>query len=72
MLFKKTTKQERPRPDRIKNMEDSQLKAWLNACLMELGATYDRWAFHKDDPAEFTQILNLVKDLWDELQSRQP
>jgi hypothetical protein len=53
-------------------MEDAQLKAWLNACLMELGATYDRWAFHKDDPAEFTQILNLVKDLWDEIQFRQP
>jgi hypothetical protein len=70
MLFRKETKQERPRADRIKNMDDIQLRGWLNACLMELGATYDQWAFHKASPDEFSRVLNLVKDLWDELQSR--
>lgn len=70
MLFRKETKQERPRPDRIKNMDELQLRGWLNACLMELGATYDQWAFHKASPEEFSKVLDLVKDLWDEIQSR--
>ena len=72
MIFKKTPRQEQPRPDRIKNMDESQLRGWLNACLMELGASYDKWAYHKADPEEFTTIMNLVKNLWDELQSRNP
>jgi hypothetical protein len=51
-------------------MDDIQLRGWLNSCLMELGAAYDKWAFHKGDPDEFTTIMNLVKDLWDEQRSR--
>lgn len=70
MLFRKETKQEQPRPDRIKNMEESQLRGWLNACLMELGATYDQWAYHQASPDEFDKVLKLVRDLWDEIQSR--
>jgi hypothetical protein len=70
MLFRKETKNEIPRPARIKNMDDHQLRAWLNSCLMELGASYDNWAYHQADPAEFNKILVLVKDLWDEIQSR--
>ena len=71
MIFRKETRQpERPRPDRIKNMDDIQLRGWLNSCLMELGAAYDKWAFHKGDPDEYTTIMNLVKDLWDEQRSR--
>jgi hypothetical protein len=70
MLFQKKVKQERPRPDRIKNLDEVQIRGWMNACLMELGATYDQWAYHKASPDEFSKVLDLVKDLWDELQSR--
>jgi hypothetical protein len=37
---------------------------------MELGASYDNWAHHQADPDEFSKILELTKNLWDELQSR--
>lgn len=70
MLFKKDNKSETPRPARIKNMDNHQLRGWMNTCLMELGASYDNWAHHQSDPQEFTQILSLVNDLWNELQSR--
>lgn len=70
MLFKKETKTGAPRPARIQNMETSQLRGWLNTCLMELGASYDNWAHHQADPDEFSKILELTKNLWDELQSR--
>lgn len=72
MLFKKEQKNEQPRPKRIASMSDHEIRGWLNTCLMELGATYDQWAFHNASPAEFDKVLSLVKDLWDELQSRTP
>lgn len=58
------------RPERLKKMSDHDLQGWLNACLMELGATYDRWLFHRGESEDVTKIINLIKDLWDELQSR--
>jgi hypothetical protein len=70
MVFKKKQTPSKPRPDRIQKMDEQSLRGWLNACLMELGATYDRWQFNRGDAEEVTTIINLVKDLWDELQSR--
>ena len=58
------------RPDRIRKMDDGQLKNWLNTSLMELGATYDHWSYHGGTAKEVDKVLNIVKDLWDELQSR--
>ena len=69
MVFKKKT-QENSRPKRIQNMSDSDLRGWLNACMMELGATYDRWQYHRGEATEVTKVIELVNDLWDELQSR--
>jgi len=70
MLFKKETKDQPARPKRISSLSDHELRGWLNACLMELGASYDQWAFHGASPDEFDKVLSLIKDLWDELQSR--
>lgn len=70
MLFKKETKTQPERPDRIKNLSDIELRGWLNACLMELGAAYDQWAFHNAPSGEFDKVLDLVRHLWNELQSR--
>ena len=70
MLFKKEKKQEAPRPERIKKLPDAELRAWMNTCLMELGASYDMWAYHDGDAQEMTKILELVNNLWAELQSR--
>lgn len=58
------------RPERMQKMSDYDIQGWLNACLMELGATYDQWLFHRGSADEVTKVINLVKDLWDELQSR--
>lgn len=69
-LWNKQVKEEKPRPDRIKNMSDHDLRAWLNTCLMELGATHDRWAYHSGDPDEVTQIMELTDALWAEIRSR--
>lgn len=69
-MFKKEKKQEKPRPERFKRMDEHELRSWLNVSIMELGATYDVWAFHKGDPDEVTKIINLVSDMWTELQSR--
>lgn len=62
--------QENSRPKRIQNMSDSELRSWLNACMMELGSTYDRWQFHRGEAEEVTKVIGLVKDLWEEIQSR--
>lgn len=70
MLFKKEQKTERPRPSRITSMSDSELKSWLNTCLMELGATYDQWSYHRGSPDEFDKVLTLINDLWEELKGR--
>lgn len=70
MLFKKEQKNGALRPSRITSMSESELKGWLNTCLMELGATYDQWSYHRGSAEEFDKVLSLVKDLWDELQSR--
>lgn len=70
MVFKKKQEPTKPRPDRIQRMDDQQLRSWLNACMMELGATYDKWTYHRGEPEEVTQVLDLVNDLWSELQSR--
>lgn len=64
-------KEVRERPERIKNMEESQLRGWLNASLMEMGAAYDRWSFNRGESEDFDNILKIVNDLWNELQSRQ-
>ena len=58
------------RPERIRKMDDGQIKSWLNTSIMELGATYDHWSYHSGSPAEVSKVLSIVKDLWDELQSR--
>ena len=60
------------RPERIKNMEESQLRGWLNASLMEMGAAYDRWSFNRGESEDFDKVLKIVNDLWNELQSRNP
>lgn len=70
MLFKKTKSEETPRPERMSRMSDLEIRGWLNTCLMELGATYDQWSYHRGSPDEFTKILQLINDLWAELQSR--
>lgn len=69
-MFKKKTKTENLRPDRIRNMADHDLRGWLNACMMELGSTYDRWQFNRGEGSEVTKVLGLVNDLWNEIQSR--
>jgi hypothetical protein len=69
-LWNKQVKDEKPRPDRIKNMSDYDLRSWLNTCLMELGATYDRWAYHGGDPDEVNQVMELTDALWAEIRSR--
>lgn len=61
---------EKNRPERIKNMDESQLRGWLNASVMEMGASYDRWVFNRGEAQEFTNLLDIVNDLWEELQSR--
>jgi hypothetical protein len=66
------TKELPDRPDRIKNMSDADLRSWLNATLMEMGAVYDRWAFSRGESEEFTKVLEIVNNLWNELQSRTP
>ena len=68
-MFKKKP-QENSRPKRIQNMSDSDLRGWMNACMMELGSTYDRWQFHRGEAEEVAKVLGLVNDLWDEIQSR--
>ena len=68
----KEVKDEKARPDRIKNMNDTQLRAWLNSSVMEMGAVYDRWAFSRGDWQEFDDVLNIVNYLWHEIQSRKP
>lgn len=70
MIWKKKQEPEALRPDRIRNMEMGQLKAWLNSSLMELGAVYDHWAYHGAPPSEVTKLLNIVTDLWKEIDSR--
>ena len=51
-------------------MSDTELRSWLNACMMELGATYDRWQFHRGEAEEVTRVIGIVSDLWEEIQSR--
>lgn len=63
-------KEVRERPERIKNMEETQLRGWLNACLMEMGSSYDRWLFNRGEADDFDKVLKIVNDLWNELQSR--
>ena len=69
---KKEVKEEKSRPDRIKNMNDVQLRGWLNSSVMEMGAVYDRWAFSRGEAQEFDNVLNIVNDLWNEIRSRTP
>jgi hypothetical protein len=64
-------KEAKERPERIKNMEESQLRGWLNASLMEMGSSYDRWLFNRGEAEDFDKVLSIVNDLWNELQSRQ-
>jgi hypothetical protein len=70
MLFKKTKTEEKPRPERIQRMSDHDIVSWLNTCIMEMGPTYDQWAYHRGSANEFGTLLDLTKSLWDELQSR--
>ena len=67
---KKEDSVEALRPERIRKMDDGQIKSWLNTSIMELGATYDHWSYHGGSSTEVTKVLTIVKDLWDELQSR--
>lgn len=69
-MFKKQQKAERPRPTRIQKLDDASLRGWMNTSLMELGASFDLWSFHNGDPDEVTKILEIVNDLWAELQER--
>lgn len=71
-LWNKETKVNKNiRPDRIQKMADDQLRGWLNASIMEMGACYDRWLYSRGESEDFTKILDIVNDLWNELQSRE-
>lgn len=69
-VFKKKAEPQNSRPKRIQSMSDTELRSWLNACMMELGATYDRWQFHRGEAEEVTRVIGIVSDLWEEIQSR--
>lgn len=64
-------KEAKERPQRIQKMSDGDLRGWLNSSLMELGASYDRWAYNRAESEEFDNVLNIVNDLWQELRSRE-
>jgi hypothetical protein len=67
----KAKTEEKERPARLQKMSEDELRGWLNSSLMELGATYDRWSYNRGESAEFNTVLNVVNDLWNELQSRE-
>lgn len=57
-------------PTRIKNMDDRELRMWLNNCIMELGSAYDKWSYRGGDSVEVSEILSLVDTLWTEVRNR--
>lgn len=70
-LWSRQEKDDKPeRSKRIQNMSERDLRGWLNSSLLELGMVYDQWAYHNAPANEVSKMLNIVVELWEELQER--
>lgn len=55
---------------RISNMETTAIKGWFDSTLMGLGSSYDQWRYHNGTEQDVDEHLNILNELWKELQQR--
>lgn len=70
MIWKKDKKDEIPVPARIQKMHTSDLLAWMDVCLMQLGATFDQWRAEKANPEDVDMIITSINNIWATLKDR--
>jgi hypothetical protein len=57
-------------PARIKNMHTSDLLAWMDVCLMQTGATFDKWRSDRTTTSEMDMSITTLHQIWHTLKER--
>lgn len=70
MIFKKKQTQEIQIPTRVSRMPDHDLLSWGGTLLMQLGKSFDQFAYSKGKPSEVTDVLEAFNAVWAELSKR--
>lgn len=69
-LFKKETKSKPARLSRIQKLSTSELTAWADTSILQLGMAFDQWRY-KDQPFdECLLVLSGLTEILEELHSR--
>lgn len=71
-LFKKnqTSTPSKPTISRVSKMQTSELYAWADTLLMQLGASFDRHRYHDEPGEEVSSYLDAFDMVWTELRLR--
>lgn len=51
-------------------LDGPSLKIWLDSTIMGLGASFDKWRYHKGLEEEVTQHVEAITVIWDEIKKR--
>ena len=53
-------------------MADHDLTAWANVVIMDLGRSFDNWNYKDGPTSEVSEHLNVLNQVWSELERRKP
>lgn len=70
VIWKKDKKEETPVPSRIQKMHTSDLLAWMDVSIMQLGATFDQWRSEKANTEDVDMIVTSINNIWATLKER--
>lgn len=70
VMWKKEKEKEWNVPARIQKMHTSDLLAWMDVCLMQLGATFDQWRGEKANADDVELTLTTINNIWATLKER--
>lgn len=51
-------------------LDGPSLRIWLDSTIMGLGASFDKWRYHKGQEEEVTQHIEAIAVIWEEIKKR--
>lgn len=52
-------------------LDGPSLKIWLDSTIMGLGASFDKWRYHKGPNEDVTQHIEAITVIWNEIKKRE-
>lgn len=55
---------------RVSKLSDSELMAWFNNLVMDVGTNFDMWRYHDAPIEELEMSVDSLTEIWTEIKAR--